>query len=74
MKKHIIISVLTLALTGAVTSCSDFLDKEYDAKLKKILNDEQYKKYKQMRKHHGRPGRRGHGGPRGPRPEMPPTD
>lgn len=42
MKKHIIISVLTLALTGAVTSCSDFLDKEYDASLSddKVFNNE----------------------------------
>jgi DNA-binding MarR family transcriptional regulator len=63
-----------LSLTDAQKTQLAELDKEYDAKLKKILNDEQYKKYKQMRKHHGRPGRRGHGGPRGPRPEMPPTD
>jgi hypothetical protein len=42
MKKHIIISVLTLALTGVVASCSDFLDKEYDASLSddKVFNNE----------------------------------
>ena len=30
MKKNIIISAMVLALTGATTSCSDFLDKEVD--------------------------------------------
>ncbi len=63
-----------LSLTDAQKTQLAELDKEYDAKLKKILNDEQYKQYKQMRKHHGRHARRGQGGPRGPRPEMPPMD
>jgi hypothetical protein len=42
MKKNIIISVLTFAVSGLVTtSCSDFLDKEYDASLsqEKVFNN-----------------------------------
>ena len=48
---------------------------EYAAKLKKILNDDQYEKYEKMQKHHrghGGPGR--HGCPHGPRPMMEPMD
>ena len=48
---------------------------EYAAKLKKILNDDQYEKYEKMQKHHrghGGPGR--HGRPHGPRPMMEPMD
>ena len=43
MKKNIIISAMMLAFAGAVsTSCSDFLDKEYDASLseEKVFNNE----------------------------------
>lgn len=59
------------------------LNKEYNQKLKAILNDEQYQKYQQrnaFRGHRGgpRPGGRQFGGPRpngqqfaGPRPEAP---
>ena len=42
MKKNIILSVLTFAVSGLVTtSCSDFLDKEYDASLsqEKVFNN-----------------------------------
>jgi hypothetical protein len=48
---------------------------EYAAKLKKILNDDQYEKYEKMQKHHrghGGPGH--HGRPHGPRPMMEPMD
>ena len=51
---------------------------EYNKKLKKILNDEQYEKYEKMQKRHGRHGHGGHhghhGGPRGPRPDFEPQD
>ena len=39
--------------------------KEYDAKLKNILTDEQYQKLQKQRRHRG-----GHGGHRGPRQEQ----
>ena len=42
-KRNIILSAVMLMLTGTVaTSCSDFLDKEYDASLSgdKIFSDE----------------------------------
>lgn len=50
--------------------------REFDAKLKDILNANQYEQYQKQRRHGG-PGHRGHGGPgrpggpgHGPRPNM----
>lgn len=48
---------------------------EYTAKLKKILDEEQFKKYQKMQKHRGHHGNHGHHGrPHGPRPMMEPMD